>query len=362
MKQVNKNQTRWGPRPSLCRRTPNRRVASCLALCIGLFCIGLQQLQAQQTAVPPKTLPSAQKIVDSYLKAIGGKKRIATIRDATYEWQIQLKDRTMGIAKTQTKTPSSVRSELIFGNGQVVSAANPRSAWTHGLDGKPHTLTDAEAAAARLQATLDAGHLLDIKKSNVLSRVVSFTTAESGSAYVVEFSLRSGARLRYLFSATTKLLIGIEDDARKTELSPALVEQHAKRLLLLRNQHGDVRTSVAIEIPHDRSDGSRAGQEDVFAILFTAHVLKPGKPSGVVAIFAQDKIGFTVAIEVGEFRVRWPGQVRQDRLGRAEPFAAPWQKSQCALRIVGRHETPDHRQVSAPWCLNHRNGNIVEPN
>ena len=225
MKQVNKNQSavvastpaglaHWGPRASLCRRTPNRRVASCLALCISLFCIGLQQLQAQQTAVPPKTLPSAQKIVDSYLKAIGGKKRIATIRDATYEWQIQLKDRTMGIAKTQTKTPSSVRSELIFGNGQVVSAANPRSAWTHGLDGKPHTLTDAEAAAARLKATLDAGHLLDIKKSNVLSRVVSFQTA--GQAYVVEFSLRSGARLRYLFSTTTKLLIRIEDDARKT--------------------------------------------------------------------------------------------------------------------------------------------------
>ncbi|MGH9931944.1 MAG: hypothetical protein ACREA9_22315, partial [Pyrinomonadaceae bacterium] len=207
---------RWGPRPSLCRRTPNRRVALCVALCVGLFCISSQSLQAQRAAVPPKTLPSAQKIVDSYLKAIGGKKRIATIRDATYEWQIQLKDRTMGIAKTQTRTPSSVRSELIFGNGQVVSAANPRSAWTHGLDGKPHTLTDAEAAAARLQATLDAGHLLDLKKSNVLSRVVSLTTAESGSAYLVEFSLRSGARLRYLFSPTTKLLIGIEDDARKT--------------------------------------------------------------------------------------------------------------------------------------------------
>jgi len=214
IKQVNKNQTRWGPRRSLRRRPPNWRVAPGVALCIGLLCIGLQQLHAQQTAVPPKTLPSAQKIVDSYLKAIGGKKRIATIRDATYVWQIQLKDRTLGIAKTQTKTPSSVRSELSFGNGQVVSAANPRSAWTHGLDGKPHTLTDAEAAAARLQATLDAGHLLDIKKSNVLSRVVSFQTA--GPAYVVEFSLRSGARLRYLFSTTSKFLIGIEDDARKT--------------------------------------------------------------------------------------------------------------------------------------------------
>ena len=39
---------------------------------------------------------------------------------------------------------------------------------------------------------------------------------ESEPAYVVEFSLRSGARLRYWFSSTTKLLIKIEDDARQT--------------------------------------------------------------------------------------------------------------------------------------------------
>lgn len=172
-------------------------------------------LLAQQNALRPTKLPSAEKVVDGYLKAIGGKKSLAAIRDATYEWEIQLKTRTMGIAKTQLKAPSSVRAELSFGNGQVVAAANPRSAWTHGLDGKLHTLTDAEAAAARLQAVLDASHLLNLKKSNVLSRVVSYKAVETGAAYVVEFSLRSGARLRYLFSPTTKFLIGIEDDARK---------------------------------------------------------------------------------------------------------------------------------------------------
>jgi hypothetical protein len=175
-----------------------------------------QSLRAQSGSLPPTKLPSAEKIVDSYLKTIGGKKRLTNLRDVTYEWEIRLRDRTLGIAKTQTKSPSSVRTELSFGNGQVVSAATPRSAWTHGLDGKLQTLTDAEAAAARLQAVLDASHLLDIKKSNVLARVVSYKVVEAGAVYVVEFSLRSGARLRYLFSPTTKLLVGREDDARKT--------------------------------------------------------------------------------------------------------------------------------------------------
>ena len=174
-----------------------------------------KQSQAQKSAKPIK-LPSAEKVIDGHLKAIGGKKRAAVIRDATYEWEIRLKDQTMGLAKTQTKAPASVRTEFSFGNGQIVSAANPRSAWTRGLDGKLHTLTNAEAAAARLQSVLDASRLVDIKKHNVLSRVSAVKTAGSEQAYVVEFSLRSGARLRYLFSTTSKFLIGIEDDARKT--------------------------------------------------------------------------------------------------------------------------------------------------
>jgi hypothetical protein len=174
------------------------------------------EVSAQSPAAVQRKLPSAESVVNGHLKAIGGKKRVAAIRDATYEWQIQLKDRPMGIGKSQMKAPASVRAELSFGNGQIVSAANPRSAWTRGLDGRLHTLTDAEAAAARLQGLLAASRLVDLKKGNVLSRVVSAKSTEAGDVYVVEFSLRSGARMRYWFAAASKLLIGIEDEARKT--------------------------------------------------------------------------------------------------------------------------------------------------
>ncbi len=185
-----------------------RRAFTSSALLVLAFCLPLPQAFGQK-------LPSADKVVDNYLKAIGGKKRIAGVRDATYEWTIQLTDQPMGVGKTQVKAPVSVRTEMVFGNGRVVSGANLRSAWLHGLDGKLHTLTDAEASAARLQASLDASRLVDIKKRNVLARVVSTRNVGSDSAYEVEFSLRSGARLKYLFSTTTKLLLMIEDDARK---------------------------------------------------------------------------------------------------------------------------------------------------
>jgi hypothetical protein len=177
---------------------------------------GVQQGTPQQAAATPRKLPSAEKVVDSYLQAIGGKKRVATIRDATYEWSIQLKDQPVGTAKTLTRSPPSVRTEMTFANGQLTAGANARSAWKRGLAGELQTLTDAEAAAARLQALLDAGHLVDLKKSNVLGRVVSVRNGGAEPAYVVEFSLRSGARMKYFFGVTSKLLLSIEDDARHT--------------------------------------------------------------------------------------------------------------------------------------------------
>jgi hypothetical protein len=194
---------------------PGRIIQSLILLAV-LAGGNAQSANAQAPRAGTTRLPSAEKIVDGYLKAIGGKKRIAAVRDATYEWEVRLKDQVMGIGQTQSKFPASSRVDLTFGNGHVISAANPRSAWTQGLDGKLHTLTDAEAAAARLQAALDASRLLDIKKRNVLARTVSQVSVANQPLYEVEFSLRSGARLRYQFNANTKLLTAIEDLARKT--------------------------------------------------------------------------------------------------------------------------------------------------
>jgi hypothetical protein len=183
-----------------------------LLLCVFVALLLCQPVLAQQT----RNLPSAEKIVDNYLKAIGGKKRASSIRDATFDWTIQLKDQPMGVARTQFKTPASQRSELTFGNGQIISAANPRSAWVRGLGGELRTLTGPEAAAAKLQAVLDVAHLIDYKKANVLARLVSLDNSPLGPTYVLEFSSRGGAQLRYLFSAKTRLLDSIQDEARKT--------------------------------------------------------------------------------------------------------------------------------------------------
>jgi hypothetical protein len=200
-------------------------------------------------AAQTQKLPSPEKIVEAHLKAIGGKKNVAAIRSATYDWVVHSKDYTDGSARWQIKAPGSVRLETTFGNKletvpgnkveatadnnlettldnkistspeskTIITAANTSSAWT-AAGGVMRTLTGAEAAVAKLRAFLDAGRLVEFKKANVLARVVSAGDLASEPSYIVEFSRRNGAKLTYWFSIKTKLLVKVIDDSSRTTI------------------------------------------------------------------------------------------------------------------------------------------------
>jgi hypothetical protein len=209
--------------------------------CIFLALIVLAAVAApalgQSAAV--KRLPSAEKIVADYIKAIGGKKAAVAQRDATYEWTVYFNNQPFGTARTLRKAPGSERFELTFGNGQIISAATARSAWELGFDKQLRTLTSLEAATAKLQATLAASHLVDYKKANVLARVISLGDVATEPAYIIEFSTRSGARVQYYFSVKSKLITKITSDTPKTRLlledyrpEHGLLEPHRVRMSL----------------------------------------------------------------------------------------------------------------------------------
>jgi len=189
-----------------------------LRIAVRFFSIILLLAGVAHEAPAQKKLPSAEKIVDNYLKALGGKKSVSALKDTTYNWTIQFNDQPFGTALTQRKPPSSERWELTFGNGQIINATNTRSAWELGLDNHLRTLTGPESAAAKLRATLDASRLIDFKKLNVLARAVSLGDLASEPAYIVEFSTRSGARFQYYFSVKTGLITKITGDVKKTKV------------------------------------------------------------------------------------------------------------------------------------------------
>jgi len=201
--------------------------------------VALLLLVTAPPAFAQKKLPSAEKIVDNYLKAIGGKKSAGALKDATYEWIIHFNDQPFGTARLQRKAPASERWELTFGNGQIISATNTRSAWELGFDQHLRTLSGPESAAAKLRAALDSSRLVNLKKSNVLARVVSLGDLGSEPAYIVEFSTRGGARFQYYFSVKTSLITKITGDVKKTRVlfddyrpERGIIEPHRVRMNL----------------------------------------------------------------------------------------------------------------------------------
>jgi hypothetical protein len=181
-------------------------------------------------------LPAPDKIVGEYLKAVGGKSRVASLRDVTYDWAVLREGREAGTARTHMRTPGALRTDFLLPDGEWDAAANPRTAWLRARDGRLSTLTDREAFAARLQAMLESGFFADYKKQKVLARTVGREEVAGSTAYAVEFATRAGARLRYWFDAQSKLLVQSSDEARKTRVrysdwraragSPLKVEPH----------------------------------------------------------------------------------------------------------------------------------------
>jgi hypothetical protein len=231
---------------------PRRRITLlAFVILLAAFAASASLYAQQKRSAPQRSqkLPSPEKIVGDYLKATGGKKRHAGIRDATYDWTVQLKEQQMGRARIQEKAPASTRTDMTFGNGEINSGVSSRSAWTRGLEGSLRTLTDAEAASAKLRSTLDASRLVDYKKLNVLARTVAFDESGPEPAYVIEFSTKEGARLRYWFSASSKLLLKAVDETRGTTTT-----------------FGDYRAENGVLVPH-RLEVATNGQNALTFLL-----------------------------------------------------------------------------------------------
>jgi hypothetical protein len=201
-----------------------------LAPCLLLFV--LPALARAQS----KSLPTPDRVVADYVKAVGGKKRLAALRDASYEWAVASRGAGAGTARTLLKSSGGLRTDFIFADGERDVAANARAAWTRTREGQLQTLTGAEAFDARLQATLEAAWFADYKRQKVLARTAAREDVGGEPAYVVEFTTRAGARLRYWFGATSKVVLQMSDEARALRVrfadwraqggSPLLTEPH----------------------------------------------------------------------------------------------------------------------------------------
>jgi hypothetical protein len=219
-------------RAALSNSTSRAALFVLLALALASGAYGQKQAGATR-----QKLPSPDKIIADYVKASGGKKRLAPITDATYEWSARTDGQSEGVATTRAKSPSAVSGALSVAGAESSWGTTPRAAWVRGRDGVVSTLTGDHAKLARLRATLEASKLFDYKRQNLSALTVGSEAVGGEQAYVVEFRARDGARARYLFGATTKLLLATADAngrtlARYSDYRPedSIIEPHRVEL------------------------------------------------------------------------------------------------------------------------------------
>lgn len=170
--------------------------------------------------------PSAEKVINDYLKAAGGKKRMAAIKDAVYEWKVvtQRLDavKTQGRARLRMQTPAAWRidlqenDEIQTDSATTTTATNGSSVWNRETNGKLQTLTDAEANAVRLRAQLAASRLTDLKNQRITSRFAGVESVLGEESYKIEFAARNGAKLFYYFGVKSRMPVKIENPALRS--------------------------------------------------------------------------------------------------------------------------------------------------
>jgi hypothetical protein len=256
--------------------TPTRRVAFFILIAFTLAPASPAYGQKRAGAARQK-LPSPDRVVADYVKASGGKKRLASIADATYEWAARAGAQSEGVAQTRAKSPSAVSGAVRVAGADVSWGTTPRASWVRGRDGVVRTLTGDEAKLARLRAALEASKLFDYKRQNLSALTVGSEAVGGEQAYVVEFRSRDGARARYLFGASTKLLLATADANGRTLASysdyhpeDGIVEPHRVELnagdagaLTLTLKSARYNTSFSAEV----FDAPKAEDLDARAIL-----------------------------------------------------------------------------------------------
>jgi hypothetical protein len=194
---------------------------------------------AQQVPLGARSarLPSAERVVGQYIKAIGGKKRVAAVKDASYEWTVHKEGASSGTAQIEMLAPSSARMSLHIDGVQSHFGVSGSSVWEQTAEGEIRTATDMTANESRLQAILLASRFVNYGKINVLARVTGIENSSTGPQYVVQFSARNGARVRTWFSTSTKLLTRMvqESSNRTAEFDDyqsieGILEPHRVRL------------------------------------------------------------------------------------------------------------------------------------
>jgi hypothetical protein len=148
----------------------------------------------------------AGKLVEQYVKAVGGAKALGKIRTLTLEGTITGEEGKSGTYTLDTKLPNRYYSELVIGDKNLIEAYNGKSAWRRNAAGELATLVGAEGAQLEAAAQYNNSRLINLKKGKIALALVGHAQVLGRDTLQVEVTTATLVKREVFFDAATHLI------------------------------------------------------------------------------------------------------------------------------------------------------------
>jgi hypothetical protein len=149
----------------------------------------------------------AQKIVDQYIKAVGGSKALAKAKTITIEGTFHTSDDKTGTYTLSTRLPNRYYSELVAGDTSLIEAYNGKSAWHRSANGEFATLVGAEGSQLEAAGQYYNSHLVDAKKNKIGLGFAATSKVRGKDTLEIEVTTMSGVKRHVFFDPQTHLIV-----------------------------------------------------------------------------------------------------------------------------------------------------------
>jgi hypothetical protein len=149
----------------------------------------------------------AQKIVDQYIKAVGGSKALAKAKTVTIEGTFHTSDDKTGTYTLSTRLPNRYYSEIVVGDTALIEAYNGKSAWHRATDGEFATLVGAEGFQLEAAGQYYNSHLVDAKKNKIGLGFAALSKVRGKDALEIEVTAMTGVKRHIFFDPQSHLIV-----------------------------------------------------------------------------------------------------------------------------------------------------------
>jgi hypothetical protein len=148
-----------------------------------------------------------QKIVDQYIKAVGGSKALSKARTVIIEGAFHASDGKAGTYTLDTRLPNRYYSELVAGDTSLIEAYNGKSAWHRTANGEFATLVGADGSQLEAAGQYYNSHLVDAQKNKIGLAFAGFSKVRGKDALEIEVTTLTGVKRHVFFDPQTHLIV-----------------------------------------------------------------------------------------------------------------------------------------------------------